>query len=116
VVPLRGEELIVWQSDLSWLAGALARQHPTLRVGLRSLFGLLAGQRRGDHAAGHLISMRSCFVPDRQPTNWSTQTSLPRLQGRRRGGTQGNFPQACSHLALTEVMPRMIVLDRRAEL
>jgi hypothetical protein len=83
------------------------------------VFRSLVGQRRGEQAAGHLLSMSSCLsTQDHRPIRQDNRHLGDRMStaNRKTGRHLGNLPQAFSHLTLIEAMPGMIVLKRRAEL
>jgi hypothetical protein len=112
--------MIVCQSDLSWLASAVgeAASRSETRASV-SLFGAVAGQRRGDQA-GHLLSMCSRLSAQGHRANSPRQTS--RAQPRPREHRQeedGETPRELPADVLTSRADRgdarMIVLDRRAE-
>jgi hypothetical protein len=83
------------------------------------VFRSLVGQRRGEQAAGHLLSMSCLSTQHHRPIrqdkrHWGDRMSTANKKTGRR--QLGNLPQPFSHLALIETMPGMIVLERRAEL
>ncbi len=115
MVQLR-QELIVCQSDLSWRAGALARQRHNLRGASVSFTRRTASRRAGGGSAPLYDQLLVHANINDQIVRTTATGDRMSAANKKTGRHLGNFPQALSHLALREAMPCMIVLERRAEL